>query len=77
MIGESTSVSKSAARKLCGRPSGAAGRAVTVSLHPAAGSTRTSWGRGADPARVRNVGAPFSIAKSASTQFVRTLISRQ
>ena len=36
----------------------------------------TSCGRGGPSASVMNVGAPLIIAKSASTQLVRTLISR-
>ena len=44
--------------------------------HPRAGSIVTSWGRATPSASVMKVGAPFSIAKSVSTQLVRTVISR-
>src|SRR4029434_2954035 len=53
------------------------GSAVTDRFQPSAGLMMISCGRGVRSARVMKVGAPLSIAKSASTQLVRTDISRQ
>ncbi len=75
MIGLSTMVSKSSARNVLVDP--AIGiNAVCTFFHPDGSSTLTSWGRAARSTRVRNVGAPLIIAKPASTQLLRTVISR-
>jgi hypothetical protein len=48
---------------------------VTDVCHAAGSSSRTSCGRAPVSTSVRKVGAPFSIAKPASTQLFRTVIS--
>ena len=72
-------------RHIEGCPACASGSALTLVFQPGGNSSRTSCCRGAVPtftdaevgASVMNVGAPFNIAKSASTQFDRTVISWQ
>ena len=80
-IGESTSVSSSGAQYVCGAVVFGVGRtagssALIERVHPEAGTIDTSCGRLGSAARVRNVGAPFTKAKSDSIQLVRTDISR-
>ena len=75
MMGLSTSVSKSSARKLLVAPAtGISG--VCTPFQAAGNSTFTSCGRLPPSGSVTNVGAPFSMAKPASTQLLRTVISR-
>jgi hypothetical protein len=51
--------------------------AVAESFQPAGSSMRTSCGRDPRSTSVRNVGAPFNMANPASTQLLRTVISRE
>jgi hypothetical protein len=76
MIGESTSVSKSGATYVFGAlPSGSP---VIDRFQSAGIEMVTSCGRATFvSARVMNVGAPFSMANAASTQLLRTPISRE
>ena len=75
MIGLSMMVSKSSARNALVAPA-IGSNAVCTFFQPDGSSTRTSCGRAARSTSVMNVGAPLIIAKPASTQLFRTVISR-